>query len=693
MQPKPSVFRNLPLRDTVSHLIGSRNPGCLRSQEKSSSTTKSHDKILDSRISTGKAICSSSESTASFRVGVSNTVKQNLEQDPMYEVRLKVKSDALNSYPRRDKVFEDNDNVSEEYHNENIIMRVSHEEPKLQKISIEVPSQTGSCGQAMESLIEKSMDDCLVKSESCGSDQSQSADQSSAILESQRLNAIDGRHEINNKCNLLVLDHPSTQCTYGSDHRVQNNPEVHSDWRKSSKRDGHEAQLDETDPQKYSPRENNERTGKNITDVMERASGQLDVSQPNGIHSSESMKALEQEEAMVESPYFVSKKLNAIEVSFNNLPAAEPLEQNSVFTSRDEGSKNDTNILSEVGDDIDQPCESPDVQGFLKNLEEESKEIGEFSLENLKQENKISELPLVVSDRKHQEKVIEPNIPSSLSLGKRHNSSLGTETAVAPFLRMVECNSVINSFSSESCNSPISSISDCDTGTFYGNLSGCLCSDTQSIEVNDSPLPESKMRKLSPEYTLRKREEVPHMQVSSVDNEPTPAMSLENSEYEIHNLNDSNNTRTLLVQSSESNMLNNCLVQESECLLPLAGDEFVAENLVSIDDCMQAEHLPDSCSSVNAMGGMNDSVTSQHETLQSSSRSPTSAKESPLKHDACNVEYEIEDGIADATSDPLRVEPFTDSIEVEVSEDSNNCPSYRPPTFDLDKVETELLPK
>lgn len=698
MQPKPSVFRNLPLRDTDTYFIGPRNPESLRSQDKSSSTTKSCDKIPNSRISSNMAICSSSESTALSHVGVRNIIKPNLEQDPMYEVRLKVKSD-LNSHLIHDKIFEDIDNVFGEIqgsHKKNIMVRVSEEEPELQKIGIKVPSQNGSCGQAMDSFID-SMDDCLVKSESCGSD----ANQSAANLGSQKLNAIDGQHEMYNKCNLLVLDHPSTQCTNGSNDRVQNTLEV-CDWRKSSKRDCHEAQLEGTDPLKHSLRENDQRTDKNITNETERASGQLDVSQQNGIYSSESMKDLGQEEAMAESPYFVSKKLNAIEVSSENLPSAESHEQNSIFASTVEGSKNDTNILSEVGNDINRPGESPDVQDFHKNLEMESKEIGklniknrlsaekQFSLYNSKQENNIYELSLVVSDRKDQEKVINPKLPSSLSLGKRHKSSLGKETAVAPPLRMVECDSVVNSFSSESCNSPINTIFDCDAGSSYGNLSGCLHQETQSMKINGSPLPESKMHQLSPEDTLRKREEVPHnIHVPSADNELTSTMALKNSDSEIHNLKDLKDTQTLLVQSSERNISSNCCVQQSECFS--FGDEFVVDNLVHIDDCMKAKHLPDVCS--NVVGGTNDSVTSQHEILQSISHSSTPAKESPLEHETCNDEYETGGGMADAIADPSRVEPFSDSFEVEVSQDTDNFLSCLPPKLGLDTVETEVLPK
>lgn len=105
MQPKPSEFRNLPLRDTDSCFIGSRNSGSLRLQDNLSRITKLYDRIPDRRISSSKAICSQSESTAASHVSVTDLVKINLEQNSMYEVGLNVISVVFSSHPIGDKIF------------------------------------------------------------------------------------------------------------------------------------------------------------------------------------------------------------------------------------------------------------------------------------------------------------------------------------------------------------------------------------------------------------------------------------------------------------------------------------------------------------------------------------------------------------------------------------------------------------
>ncbi|XP_057781715.1 uncharacterized protein LOC131000006 isoform X2 [Salvia miltiorrhiza] len=630
-QPKPSIFRNLPLRDTDSYFNGSRNPGSLRLQDSLSRTTKSYDKIPDSIISNSKAICSRSESTAASHI-----------QGP---------------------------------HKKKMTVRVPHEDAELQKIGIEVPSQNRSCEQAMDNFLKNAIGDCPVKSETCGSECRNAelgSKQNCAILESQTSSAIDEQYGTKNKCNLLVLDHDSTQCTDGFDDRVQNIPAMHSDWRNSSKQDCHEAHLEKTDPLKYSLGEN-ERTGKNISNEKERVSEQMDVSQ-QGIYCSESMIPLEQGETIAESPYFVSKPLNAIKVLPDNLPAAEPHMQNSVLVLSlltVEGCKNDTNLMSEIGNDFSQPNESSEVQDFHQT-ETESKQIGklnirdrllterQLSLQNSKQEENVDELLPVVSDRKDGTEIL-----LSLSLDNRQKSNLGEETAIAQPLRMVECDYFDISFSSESCKSPIS-----------------LHQDTPNKGSHDSPLPRSTTHQLSPEDTDKKTEEVPCLQVSYANNELTTTMSLTSSESEIDSHSGTKDTWALLRQSSESNMLDNRCFQQSECLA-LAVDEFVAGNLVHTDDC----------SAVNAVGGVKDSITSQNEILKSISRSSTPAKESPLKLETCNDEYETGGGsTADATTDPSEVEPFSDTIKVEVSEDTSNSLGSLHPKLNHDKVETTLLP-
>lgn len=79
MQPKPSVFRNLPSRDTESYFNLSRNPGSLRLQGNLSITTKSHDAVSDSIISRSKGIFSRSESTTAVHVCDSDLLKPNVE--------------------------------------------------------------------------------------------------------------------------------------------------------------------------------------------------------------------------------------------------------------------------------------------------------------------------------------------------------------------------------------------------------------------------------------------------------------------------------------------------------------------------------------------------------------------------------------------------------------------------------------
>ncbi|KAH6765593.1 hypothetical protein C2S52_016576 [Perilla frutescens var. hirtella] len=704
-QPKPSVFRDLPLRDTYSDVFGSCNPGSLRLLDNLSRTSKLYSKIPDSRFSSSKV--SGPESTASSHVSVTDFIKPNLGQNPMYGVGLEVLSDVPNSHPGH-KIFEDSNNVFngqiQDLPKKNIIMRISHEEAELQKIGIEVPTQNGSREQATGSFLKNAIDDCPVKSESCGSEWRNAelgSTQDYAILESQTISAIYEQPEKNNTCNLLVLSHESTQYTDGFDDRVQNTSAMHSDWRKASKPDCHEAHLEKTNSLKYSLGENEKRTDKNISKEKERASEQLDVSQQNGMYCRESIKALEQGVSMAESSYFESKHLYSIEVLTDNLPAAEPHMHNSLFTSK--GCKNDTNFMFEVGDDIKQRGQSPEVQNSHLKLELESTQIGklntsdwllaekQLSLQNSQQEENVDKLLLVASDRKDGNKVIDTKMPFSLSLGKIHKSDLGKETAIAQPLRMVGCDSVGNSLSSKSCN-PISPIIDCDGGCSYENLSDCLHQDTRRIEIKNSPHPESAVCQLFPEDTLKKeREEVPCIQVGSADNGLTSTiLSIKDTGSDIVNLKGLKDTQWL-VQSSESDMLNNCCFQQSECLA-LGGDEFGAENLVQSNDCLQTNHHPDVYSAVNAVEGMEDSVTSQNEILQNISRSSTPSKESPLKQETREDEYGTGGSIADAITDPSRVEPFSDTIKVGISEDANNSFSSLHPKLDHGKVEASLLP-
>lgn len=689
------------MRDTRPHVYGSQNHGSLRLLDSLSRTTKLHDKIPDTRISSSKAIFSRSESAASSHARVIDLVKPKLDQKPMYEVGLDVLSDVSNSHPV-DKIFEDSNNVFDEQIQDllkkNVIVRISHEEAEVEKIGTEVSSQNGSREHAMDNIFKNASDDGPVKSESSESEwrnAEQLSKQNCAIPESQTISAIDEQPENNKACNLLVLNRDSTQCTDGLDDRVQNTSAMHSAWRKtSSTPDCHEAHLDKTDPLLYSVGENKRRTDKNIS--KERATEKLDVCQQNGIYCSENMKASERGEAMAGSPNFESKHLYANKVLTDNLPAAEAPMQNSVYASLLQGCKNDTDLMPEVGDDINQPGESPEAQDFHQKVAMESKQIGKLnkrlSLQDLQQEENVDKLLLVASERKDGNKVIDTKLSFSLSLGKRHKNNLGKETAIAQPLRMVECDSVGNSFSSESCSSPIRSSFDCDDDSSYGNLSDYLHQKSQRIETNYSPLSESTIHQFSPEDTLIKEtEELPCKQVGVMDNGMTSTMSLKDSESDIDNVKGSLHTKTLLVQSPESNMLNNSCFQQSECMA-LAGDEFVEESLVHSNDCIQAKHLPDVLSEVNAVGSMKMPVTNE-EVFQSISRSSNTTKESPLKDEICNEEYETGGGIEDAITDPSRVEAFSDTVKVGFSEDTDNSLSCLRPVLDHDKVETTLLSK
>ncbi|XP_041993621.1 uncharacterized protein LOC121744207 [Salvia splendens] len=617
-QPKPSVFRNLPSRDTESYFNSSRNPGSLRLQGNLSITTKSHDAVSDSIISRSKGI-SRSESTTAAHVCDSDLVKPNVE-GPLKKT-MPVKG--------------------------------SHGDAESRKIGIEVPSQNGSCEQA---ILNNAIDDCRVKGESCGIEWRNAelgSKQNSAILESQTSSAVDEQYDKKNILAILhnaQMDSDSTQYTDRFYDRMQNIPAMQSDCREISKIDSHEAHLEKTNPLINSLGEN-ERTDSNSSSEKEIAGEQMDVSQ-QVIYCRGSVKALEWGETVNGSPAN---------------PAAELHMPNSVFASTVEDCKNYAKFKHEIGNDSSQPCESPQVQHFYQT-DIESKQIGKLDirdrllaekqqcLQNSKQEENVDELLHVVSDRKDGSKIVDTEIPLSLSLDNRQRDDLGKETAIAQPLRMVDCE----------------------------NLSHCLHQDTQSIESNDIPLPQNTTQ-LSPEDTGIKTEKVPCLQVSYANNELITTISLKNCESEIGNLSGTKDPWTLLVQSSESDMLDNCGFQPSECLA-LAGDEFVAENLVYTDDCMKAEHLPDVCSAVNAVESVEDSITGQNVILKRVSRNSTPAKESPLKLEACDDENETGGGMADA-----KEAPFSHTNKVEVSEDASSSLSYLRPKWDHDTVETTLL--
>ncbi|XP_041989304.1 uncharacterized protein LOC121740749 [Salvia splendens] len=618
-QPKPSVFRNLPSRDTESYFNLSRNPASLRLQGNFSITTKSHDAVSDSIISRSKGICSRSESTTAAHVCDSDLVKPNVE-GPLKK-----------TMPLKD----------------------SHGDAELRKIGIEVPSQNGSWEQA---ILNNSIDDCRVKGESCGIEWRNAelgSQQNSAILESQISSAIDEQYDKKNIPAILhnaQMDRNSTQYTDTFYDRMQNIPAMQSDCRESSKQDSHEAHLEKTNPLISSLGEN-ERTDLNSCSEKNIAGEQMDVSQ-QGIYCRESVKALEWGETVNENPAN---------------PAAELHMLNSVFASTVEDCKNYAKFKHEIGNDSCQPCEGPEAQHFHQT-EMESKQIGKLDirdtllaekqqcLQNSKQEENVGELLHVVSDRKDGPKMVDTEIPLSSSLDNRQREDLGKEKAIAQPLRMVECE----------------------------NLSHCLHQDTQSIESNDFPLPQNTTQ-LSPEDTGIKTEKVPCLLVSYANNELTTTMSLKNCESETGNLSGTKEPWTLLVQSSESDMLDNCCFQPSECLA-LAGDEFVAEDLVYTDDCMKAEHLPDVCPAVNAVQSVEDSITGQNLILKSVSRNSTPAKESPLKLEACDDENETGGGTADA-----KESPFSHTNKVEVSEDASSSLSCLRPKWDHDTVETTLL--
>ncbi|KAL1558109.1 hypothetical protein AAHA92_08611 [Salvia divinorum] len=623
-QPKPSVFRNLPSRDTESYFNWSRNPGSLRLQGNLSRTTKSRDAVSDSIISRNKGICSRSESTAAAHVSDSDLVKPNMERTLMYEGPLK----------------------------KTMTVKGSHGEAESRKIGIEVPSQNGSCEQA---ILNNAIDDCRVKGESCGIEWRNAelgSKQNSAILESQSSSAIDEQYDKKNILAILrnaQMDCDSIQCTDGFYDRMQNIPAMHSDCRKSSKQDSHEAHLKKTNSLINSLGEN-ERTDSNSSSEKERVGEQMDVSQQGNCR--ESVKALEWGETVKES-------------SAN--PAAELHMPNSVFVSTVEDCKNHANFKHEIGNDSSQSCESPEVQHFHLT-EMDSKQIGKLDirdrllaekqqcLQNSKQEENVDELLPVVSGRKDGSKMVDTEIPLSLSLDNRQKNDIGKETAIAQPLRSL---------------SP-----ECE------NLSDCLHQDPRSIESNDNPLPQN-MTQLSPEDTGKETEKVPSLQVSYANNELTTTMPLKSSESEISNLSGTKDTWALLAQSSESDMLDKCCFQQSECLV--AGDELVVENLVYTDDCVKAENLPYVCSAVNAVDIVEDPITGQNIILKSISRNSTHAKESPLKHEACDDENETGGGTADA-----KESPFSDTNKLEVSEDARNPPSCRHPKFDRDTVEATL---
>lgn len=717
MQPKPSIFRDLPLRDTKTYVFGSQKHGNSRLQDNSRRTPQTYNSIPESTVSSSKAISSRSECMASSHASAIELIKPDLEQNPMHKVGVKVLYDVLNPHPVVNKIGEDNNNVFDgqiqDLPKKNIIARISHEEAELQKIGIEVPSQSGSREQAMDNFFKKAIDDYPVKSESCGSEWRNpelGSKQNYAIQESETISAIDEPPKEKNTGNSLALNHGSTQCGVALDDRVQNTLTMQSDWGKPCKPYCHELHREKTDPQKYSLGETDRRTDEdnNVLKTKERVSEQLSVCQQNGSCCSGSIKALEQRQSKAENPYFGSKHLFAdllkesasIEVLTDNLPAGGAHMQNSVFASTIGGSKNDINLMPEVGDDVKQPGKGSEVQNICLKVEMKSEKIVELntndrlspekqtSLQNSRQEENVEKLLFEVPDRKDGNKVIDTMKPISLSPGKRHDSNLGKEKIIAQPLISIELNSVDNSFSSESCNSLIDTIFDCDdkhkgngnvllNGTAYENFSNCL-HDIQITESdNCSPLPESRIHQLSQNDTLGK--------VTEEDNRLTSTMSLKDSESDIDNLIGLQDTGIVLVQSPESNMLNDCCFKQSESMA-LVSDEIVAKNLVHSND------TADVYSEDNAIGSMEDSVTGQNEIYLSILKSSgLSAKESPLKHESCNDAYGNGGRIADAITDPSRVEPFSDTMKGEVSEDTNFSCFH--PKLDHVKVEAASAPK
>ncbi|PIN02905.1 hypothetical protein CDL12_24577 [Handroanthus impetiginosus] len=350
-QPKPSVLHDLTLRNAETDVCGFQKPRNLILQDGLRRTTKAD-------ISSN-ALSSMTEYMASPYVSAGDLIKSNLKRKSIQK-------------------FQD-------HSKNNITERILKEEAALQKVDIEVPSQSGSDKQVMgDGFYKEFKDNYPVKSESCGSEGRRPevrSERSYAIHESETISVTDAPHKEKNTSNLLVLNHGAikgTQSGDAFDHRVQNSLEMWSDWEETCKPDSHESNKEQTDLFRYSPGDTDKRTheGKNLLKTIERASEQRGASQKNGscYVGNASVEALEHERVMAENSYIGSKNLHAdllkeaafTEVLPGNLQAPDAHTQNALCASTIGSSKNSINLISEVADDTEQSGKCSEIADDTK---------------------------------------------------------------------------------------------------------------------------------------------------------------------------------------------------------------------------------------------------------------------------------------------------------------------------------------
>ncbi|KAL7085072.1 hypothetical protein ACP275_14G260200 [Erythranthe tilingii] len=506
------------------------------------------------------------------------------------------------------------------------IGRVSHEEAKLQKIDIEMPSESGRREQMMGDSIFPEL----------------RLEQKYAIHESETTGAIEDAPKEKNMCNSLVLNHGAvigTQYDDALDHKVQN-----------SKLDCREPHKEQTDPFEYCLDETDMRTDKDkyVLKSNDRASEQLGVSKLNGSSCSRnaSSEASEHRGPIAESTYSGSNHLHAdvlketafAEVLADDLREGETHMQNAVFASTVGGCESKTNLISEVGKDlvVQNTCLKGEMesQGSIElNATDALPPEKQTCLQNSQQEENVLS---IFPDRKHGNKVIDTQMTSSKSPHEMHDSEFDKDKMISQPLICTEFDYVGNPVP---CESPTNLIN--STFNREAKHKGIITNDSFSGHANEdlpdslhqgstrraeidycSSFTESTTHEVSQKNTPRKTAEMgPIILDGSASN-----WSVKECESDMDNFTNIQDSGTVLVQSPDSNMLTECCSNQSE-LLASPTAEFVDENLVHSDErlhvenYLQTESPADVSREDNALEIMEDSVTEQKEICSSILRS------------------------------------------------------------------------
>ncbi|GFP95676.1 hypothetical protein PHJA_001711800 [Phtheirospermum japonicum] len=476
---------------------------------------------------------------------------------------------------------------------------------------------------------------------------------------------------------------------------------------------------------------------KNVLRTKERASEHLDVSQLNGSsfggNASSNIEAFKHSRAKAGNSYFGSDHLYAnllnetafTEVSTDIL-TGEVLTENAVFALSVGDCRNGIDFIPEVDDD---PNQSGKDMEPLRNVESNTSDRllpkKQLCLQNSQHEKNVEKLMFVFPDRKDGSKVMDDTktasslsprkvmddtkTTSSLSQGKVHDCNFDEDKMTGKLLVSTEFNFVDDSLSSENHSSLADVSFDRDfmsnTNVLLNNpanknLSTSLHQDTQKTEIDYcSSFPESRTRQGSQENTLGKVTETGAIiQEGSEDNQLTSDMALKESESSVDNLRNLLDSRSVALQSTEINVLNEYCVKESE-RLTLPSSEFVADNVVNHNHGLHFEnYLPTKCQAdvscvYNEKGNTEGSVTGQAELyLSTSTSSSFSANQTPLRDENCNDAYGIRGYTANVIPDLSRDEPFSETNESEVSGDINSSFSCLQSTSEHVKVEAASTP-